>query len=140
MLPIEPTLPFSDHSSLYDILVPKTNLLRQINDLIDFSFIRSELLAKYSQDNGRTAECPIRMFKYLLLKIIYDLSDVDVVEHSLYDLSYKYFLGMVPEETSLINPSSLSKFRKLRLKDNDLMDLLIKKTVNIAVEKSRREI
>ena len=135
MLPIEPTLPFSDHSSLYDILVPKTNLLRQINDLIDFSFIRSELLAKYSQDNGRTAECPIRMFKYLLLKIIYDLSDVDVVEHSLYDLSYKYFLGMVPEETSLINPSSLSKFRKLRLKDNDLMDLLIKKTVNIAVEK-----
>ena len=135
MLPIEPTLPFSDHSSLYDILVPKTNLLRQINDLIDFSFIRSELLAKYSQDNGRTAECPIRMFKYLLLKIIYDLSDVDVVEHSLYDLSYKYFLGMVPEETSLINSSSLSKFRKLRLKDNDLMDLLIKKTVNIAVEK-----
>ena len=135
MLPIEPTLPFSDHSSLYDILVPKTNLLRQINDLIDFSFIRSELLTKYSQDNGRTAECPIRMFKYLLLKIIYDLSDVDVVEHSLYDLSYKYFLGMVPEETSLINPSSLSKFRKLRLKDNDLMDLLIKKTVNIAVEK-----
>ena len=108
MLPIEPTLPFSDHSSLYDSLVPKTNLLRQINDLIDFSFIRSELLAKYSQDNGRTAECPIRMFKYLLLKIIYDLSDVDVVEHSLYDLSYKYFLGMVPEETSLINPSSLS--------------------------------
>ena len=35
MLPIEPTLPFSDHSSLYDILVPKTNLLRQINDLIE---------------------------------------------------------------------------------------------------------
>ena len=135
MLPFEPTPQFSDHSSLYDLLVPKTNLLRQINDLIDFSFIRSELLQKYSLDNGRTAESPVRMFKYLLLKIIHDLSDVDVVEHFLYDLSYKYFLGMVPEETSLINPGSLSKFRKLRLKDNDLMDLLIRKTVNIAVEK-----
>ena len=92
-------------------------------------------MAKYCSDNGRTAECPIRMFKYLLLKIIYDLSDVDVVEHSLYDLSFKYFLGMVPEETSLINPSSLCKFRKLRLKDNDLMNLLIEKTVSLAVEK-----
>ena len=59
MLPFEPTFLFSDHSSLYDLLVPKTNLLRQINDLIDFSFIRSELLQKYSLDNGRTAECPI---------------------------------------------------------------------------------
>lgn len=135
MLPVQSTLPFSDYSSLYDLLVPQTNILRQINDLVDFSFIRKELLAKYCSDNGRTAECPIRMFKYLLLKIIYDLSDVDVVEHSLYDLSFKYFLGMVPEETSLINPSSLCKFRKLRLKDNDLMNLLIEKTVSLAVEK-----
>ena len=135
MLPVQSTLPFSDYSSLYDLLVPQTNILRQINDLVDFSFIRNELLAKYYSDNGRTAECPIRMFKYLLLKIIYDLSDVDVVEHSLYDLSFKYFLGMVPEETSLINPSSLCKFRKLRLKDNDLMNLLIEKTVSLAVEK-----
>ena len=135
MLPVQSTLPFSDYSSLYDLLVPQTNILRQINDLVDFCFIRKELLAKYCSDNGRTAECPIRMFKYLLLKIIYDLSDVDVVEHSLYDLSFKYFLGMVPEETSLINPSSLCKFRKLRLKDNDLMNLLIEKTVSLAVEK-----
>ena len=135
MLPVQSPLPFSDYSSLYDLLVPKTNLLRQINDLVDFSFIRKELLAKYCSDNGRTAECPIRMFKYLLLKIIYDLSDVDVVEHSLYDLSFKYFLGMAPEETSLINPSSLCKFRKLRLKDNDLMNVLIEKTVSIALEK-----
>ncbi len=135
MLPTQTSFQFSDYSSLYDLLIPKTNLLRQINDLVDFSFIREELLSKYSVDNGRTAECPIRMFKYLLLKIIYDLSDVDVVEHSLYDLSYKYFLGMSPEETSLINPSSLCKFRKLRLDGDNLLNLLIEKTVSIAVEK-----
>lgn len=75
------------------------------------------------------------MFKYLLLKTIYDISDVDVVERSVYDMSFKYFLGMNPEETDLINPSSLCKFRKLRLKDKDLLDLLIGKTVSIAIEK-----
>ena len=75
MLPVQFTSAFSDYSSLYDMLVPKTNLLRQINDLVDFSFIRKELLAKYCSDNGRMAECPIRMFKYLLMKIIYDFND-----------------------------------------------------------------
>lgn len=49
MLPVQCTLPFSDYSSLYDLLVPKTNLLRQINDLVDFSFIRKELLANIVQ-------------------------------------------------------------------------------------------
>ncbi len=34
-----------------------------------------------------------------------------------------------------INPSSLCKFRKLRLKDKDLLNLLVGKTVEIAIEK-----
>jgi hypothetical protein len=41
---------------------------------------------------------------------------------------------MSPEE-DVINPSSLTKFRKLRLKDTDLLNLLINKTVTIAIEK-----
>ncbi|OZQ83652.1 IS1182 family transposase, partial [Paenibacillus sp. VTT E-133291] len=77
---------------------------------------------------------PIRMFKYLLLKSIFDLSDVDVVERSKYDMFLKYFLDMAPED-EVINPSSLTKFRKLRLKDVNLLDMLIQKTVEIALEK-----
>lgn len=135
MLPIQQTILLSQYSSLYDLIVPSDNLLRRINDLIDFSFIHKELLNKYCLDNGRTAESPVRMFKYLLLKTIFDISDVDVVERSRYDMSFKYFLGMSPEETDLINPSSLCKFRKLRLKDKDMLNLLIGKTVSIAIEK-----
>ena len=119
---------------MYDLIVPKENILRKINDLIDFSFIYDELLNKYSTTNGRMAESPVRMFKYLLLKTIYTISDVDVVERSQYDMSFKYFLDMNPED-DVINPSSLTKFRKLRLKDTDLLNLLINKTVTIAIEK-----
>lgn len=132
---MQQTIQFSEYSDLYDLIIPKDNLLRQINDLIDFSFIQKELNDKYCKDNGRMAESPVRMFKYLLLKTIYDISDVDVVERSRYDMSFKYFLGMTPEDTDMINPSSLCKFRKLRLKDKDLLDLLIGKTVGIAIEK-----
>ena len=134
MLSQEQELILSEYSGLYDIVVPQDNLLRRINTLVDFSFVYQELVDKYCSDNGRMAESPIRMFKYLLLKVIYDISDVYVVERSRYDMSFKYFLGMAPEE-DVINPSSLCKFRKLRLKDMDLMNLLIKKTVDIAIEK-----
>lgn len=41
---------------------------------------------------------------------------------------------MNPKE-NVINSSSLTKFRKLRLKDTYLLNLLINKTVTIAVEK-----
>ena len=135
MLPLQQTIQFSDYSELYDLIIPQDNLLRRINDLVDFSFIQKELIDKYCPDNGRMAASPVMMFKYLLLKTIYDISDVDVVERSRYDMSFKYFLGMTPENTDLINPSSLCKFRKLRLKDKDLLNLLIGKTVEIAIEK-----
>jgi IS5 family transposase len=119
---------------IYDLVIPKDNLLRRINELIDFSFVYNELMDKYCLENGRNAISPIRMFKYLLLKSIYDLSDIDVVERSKYDMSFKYFLDMAPEE-KVIESSSLTKFRKLRLKDVNLLDMLINKTVAIAIEK-----
>ena len=134
MLAHQQKIQLSAYSGLYDLIVPKENLLRKINELIDFNFIYDELVEKYCPNNGRMAESPIRMFKYLLLKTIYTVSDVDVVERSQYDMSFKYFLDMTPEQ-AVINPSSLTKFRKLRLKDTDLLNLLIGKTVSIAIEK-----
>jgi hypothetical protein len=120
-------------SPFMDIVVPKDNLLRQINELIDFSFVYDELKDNYCLDNGRNAIDSIRMFKYVLLKSIFELSDVDVVERQ-YDMSFKCFLQMAPEDP-VIEPSSLTKFTKLRLKDLNLLDMLITKTVEISIEK-----
>lgn len=134
MIEQQQKLILSPYMELYDLVVPKDNLLRQIKELVDFGFVYDELEEKYCLDNGRNAIPPVRMFRYLLLKSIYDLSDVDVVERSKYDMSFKYFLDMAPEE-NVIHPSSLTKFRKLRLKDMKLLDMLISKTVQIALEK-----
>jgi hypothetical protein len=134
MIEMQQQLVLSSYTDLYDLIIPKDNLLRQIKELVDFSFIYDELINKYCLNNGRNAIPPIRMFKYLLLKSIFNLSDMDVVERSKYDMSFKYFLDMTPEE-KVINPSSLTKFRRLRLKDMNLLDMLISKTVEIAVEK-----
>lgn len=133
MIQKQESMILSPYSEIYDLVVPKDNFLRRLVELVDFSFVYDELHDKYCHTNGRNAIDPIRMFKYLLLKTIFDLSDIDIVERSKYDMSFKYFLGMAPEEP-VIEPSSLTKFRKLRLKDINLLDILINKTVEIAIE------
>lgn len=127
-------LVMSPYTDLYNLIIPKDNILRKIKNLVDFSFVYDEIIDTYCLNNGRGAIDPIMMFKYLVLKITFDLSDVDVVERSKYDMSFKYFLDIEPE-ASVIEPSSLTKFRKLRLKDTNMLDLLINKTVSIAIEK-----
>lgn len=118
MLSSQLKLSLSYYSDLYDMIVPKDHILRKIRELVDFSFIYDELKNKYCLDNGRNAKKPILLFKYLLLKYLYNLSDNGVVERSRYDMSFKYFLELTPEE-EVIHPSLLTKFRKQRLKDSD---------------------
>ena len=135
-------LSFSKHIELYDILIEKNNFWRQLNEIVDFSFVVKMLKDKYSTTMGRTSEDVIRMFKYLLLKTYYKLSDRGLVERAKTDMLFKYFLGYEPEETKLIDASLLTVFRRERLIDNDnnLMDKLISKTVEIAIEKGLIEV
>ena len=135
-------LNFSKYSGLYDIIIKSDNFWKQLNDMIDFSFVYDELKDKYSSTMGRTCEDIIRMFKYLLLKSYFKISDRGLVERTETDLLFKYFLGYAPEETKLINPSLLTVFRRERLKDEEenLMDKLINKTVEIALEKGLIEV
>ena len=135
-------LNFSKYSELYDIIIKPDNFWKQLNDMVDFSFVYEELKDKYSSTMGRTCEDVIRMFKYLLLKSYFKLSDRGLIERTETDLLFKYFLGYDPEETKLINPSLLTVFRRERLKDEEenLMDKLINKTVEIALEKGLIEV
>ena len=124
----------SEYAHIYDILIPRDNIFRRMNEEIDFSFVRRELRDKYSAGMGRSAEDPVRMFKYLMLKAMHPASDVDLVKRAYTDMSYKFFLGLNPED-EVIDPSLLSKFRRQRLQDMDLLSLLISKSVAMAIEK-----
>ena len=83
---------FSKYNELYDILIPSENFWKQLNDMIDFSFVVDMIKDKYSSTMGRTAEDVIRMFKYLLLKNYYKLSDRDLIARTKTDMLFKYFL------------------------------------------------
>ena len=124
----------SEYARIYDILIPRDHIFRRMNEEIDFSFVRKELQDKYSVGMGRSAEDPVRMFKYLMLKAMHPASDEDLVKRAYTDMSYKFFLGLNPED-DVIDPSLLSKFRRQRLQDVDLLSLLISKSVAMAIEK-----
>ena len=47
MLEMQQKLVLSSYTELYDLIIPKDNLLRQIKELVDFSFIYDELVDKY---------------------------------------------------------------------------------------------
>ncbi|MFC0561921.1 transposase [Halalkalibacter alkalisediminis] len=132
MLP-KKELMLSSYSALYDILIPEDHFLRKFNNLVDFEFIYDELKDMYNEAFGATAKCPIMMFKLLLLKVMYPMSDRDLIESATFDMSFKYFLDVAPED-KIVHPTSLTKFRKLRLKDDSLLNILIKKTVEIALK------
>lgn len=124
-------LVLSQYTGLYDILVPADHFLRRLHDDIDFSFIYRELVDKYSESMGRTAYDPVMMFKYLILKVISKLSDVDLVNEVRVNMAYKFFLDMAPEEMP-VDDSTLCKFRRTRLRDTNLTDLLLAKTFEMA--------
>ena len=133
MLEQQQAISFSDYSSLYDLIIPKDNLLRQINDLMDFSFVYQELQDKYCHDNGRTAESPIRMFKYLLLKVIYNISDEDArtghkTAHSSF-FGYKTHMAMSDER--IITAATVTSSEK---GDGQQLPELIKKTEEAGME------
>ena len=106
----------------------------KISELINFWFIRDQLWNKYFTINGYTAESPLLIFNYLLLKKIYTVSAVNVVECLRFNIPRKYFSKMLLAQ-EVINPNTLTKFKKLCLTNTDFINLSIDKTIFISVEK-----
>ena len=129
------SMTLSPYSELFDILIEKDDFWRVLNEMVDFGFIYDVVVKEiYSNSMGRPVENPIVMVKYILLKSKFKLSDRDLIVHTRTDMLYKYFLGYNPEEVNFINPSSLSKFRHMRLKDANLLEVLISTTIDIALK------
>jgi transposase len=129
-------------SYLYDRIVPADHLLRKINQVVDFSFIRELLKDKYTPDFGRPAEDPEFMLRLCLLQYIYGDSDRQVIENARLNLAYKYFLGLsvdaeVPDDTTI------SYFRVKRLgeeKFNQVFQNIVWQCIEKGLVKGKRQI
>jgi Transposase domain (DUF772). len=121
------------YRGLYDIIVSKDHLLRKIKDNIDFSFVNPMLRESYCEHYGRPAKEPEMMFKLLFLKKMYDLSDEALIQNAAVNMAYKYFLDLDPED-GMIDSSLLTKFRKTRITE-DILEEMLKETIIQAIQK-----
>ncbi len=133
MLRKDNQIKLSEFGNLYDLVVPKNNLLRKIKENIDFSFVNPLLKKQYCEAFGRPAKEPEMMFKIMFLKRLYDLSDEVLVDNLGYNMAFKYFIGLDPEDHT-IDPSLLTKFRKTRITE-DILEEMLAETIRQAIEK-----
>lgn len=124
------SLELSPYKSLYDMIIPEKHLLRRIKEHIDFSFVNPMLRKQYCEHFGRPAKEPEMMFKLMFLKKLYDLSDERLISSAQTDMAFKYFLDLDPE-APMINPSLLTKFRKTRITE-DILEEMLKETIQQA--------
>ena len=83
---------------------------------------------------GRPAKEPEMMYKLLFLQTKDLLSDREVIERAKTDMVYKYFLDLNPED-EVPSYSLLSIFRNTKIKDENILEEMLKETVRQAIEK-----
>jgi transposase len=92
-------------------LIPKRHLLREIDKVIDFGFVREATADLYCQDNGRPSIDPELFVRICLLMHLYNIpSDRQVCEEVQYNLAYRWFCRLSLED-SVPDHSSLTRIR-----------------------------
>ncbi|MCA0972855.1 IS1182 family transposase [Halobacillus litoralis] len=80
--------------------VPPNHFLRDVDRIIDFSFIESIVTPHYCHDNGRTSIPPVTLFKMLFVGFLYGIRSERQLEKELNaNIIYRWFLGF-----SLLDP------------------------------------
>jgi transposase len=75
-------------------LVPQDHLLRKIDRVIDFEFIREKVKDLYCADNGRPAVDPVVLFKMLFLGYLFGVrSERQLVREIQVNVAYRWFIG-----------------------------------------------
>jgi len=129
-------------SYLYDRIVPVDNLLRKINQVVDFSFAGQILNDRYHPHIGRPAEAPEFMLRLCLLQYIYGDSDRQVVENARLNLAYKYFLGLAVD-AEVPDYTTVSYFRAQRLGEEKfqlVLEQIVEQCINKGLVKGNRQI
>jgi transposase len=95
MLKSIPETPLSEFDlAVFQAVVPQDHYLRKVMACIDFEAFRPRLIGSYDADFGRPAIDPVRMLKILFLRFHYRLSDRQVMERTVTDMAFRWFLTL----------------------------------------------
>lgn len=97
---------------IYERVLPAKSLLLSALEEIDWADIERQLEEFYPKSGrGREPYPPLILLKMEFLKSLYAVSQRECVERCMYDLHWKYFLGL-PLDAQTIDQSGMSYFRR----------------------------
>lgn len=116
-------------------LVPQDHLLRKIDSVIDFDFIRDKVKDLYCADNGRPAIDPVVLFKMLFLGYLFGVrSERQLVKEIQVNLAYRWFIGFGLTD-KIPDASTFSQNRRRRFTESTIYQEIFDEIVLQAMRK-----
>jgi len=122
------------YSPSLEEIVESDEFLRQLDGVVDFSFIYDELRPYYCADNGRNSADPVVIVKSLLIAFFFDILAEGKLERELkYNALYRWFIGLSFEER-VPDHSTISQLRRRKFNDADIFKTLFMHVLKLCAE------
>lgn len=117
-----------------DDLVPRDHLVRDIKEMIDFSFIYDLVKDKYCEDNGRPGIDPVVLFKIVFIQYLFGIRSMrQTIKEIEVNMAYRWFLGY-----DMMHPiphfSTFSKNYSRRFAGTDIFEQIFERILREAVQ------
>ena len=114
-------------------LVPSDHLLRKIDAVIDFGFIRDLAAGLYCPDNGRPAIAPEVLFKALFIGYLFGIrSERQLMREIEVNVAYRWFLGLRLTD-KVFDASTFSQNRRRRFDGTEIAQQIFDQIVEQAI-------
>ncbi len=117
-------------------LMPKEHFLRDLDKLVDFSFIYDKVESLYA-NTGRPSVDPVLLIKMLLIGYLYGIDSERKLEQEIrINIAYRWFLGLELED-SVPDHSTISQLRRRKFSGTtvfqDIFDEIVRKCIEIGL-------
>lgn len=128
------TMQLKLHCVTIEDLVPEDHFLRNLAEVVEFSFIYDEVRELYSKDNGRWSTDPVMLVKYLLIGYLYGIESERRIEREIQvNMAYRWFLGLDLDER-VPDHSTISQNRRRRFGGKKLYRRLFERVLAQCIE------
>ena len=114
--------------------MPEKHFLRDLDRLVDFSFVYDKVEGLYSH-TGRRSVDPVVIVKMMLLGYLYGIDSERRLEQEVQvNIAYRWFLGLDLEDT-VPDHSTFSQLRRRKFNDTSLFEDIFEYVVRLCIEK-----
>jgi len=116
-----------------DSLVPEKHLVRLVDKVIDFEFIREIVKDYYSEDKGRPSIDPVVLFKIVFIQFLFGIKSMrQTIKEIEVNNAYRWFLGYGFTE-QIPHFSTFGKNYVRRYKETDVFEQIFKQILQMLI-------